>query len=141
MRNSTVVALAGDPFVGTWKMNAAKSKFSYPPPKSFTETFTAQDNGVKLVQDVVEADGKTIHRTLDVKYDGKDYPVKAPDVDTVSTQKPNANTTDYAFKKDGKVVFKGQAVVSKDGKTYTDVGEGKGEKGQAFTYTFIMEKQ
>ena len=83
------LAWAADPFVGTWKMNPAKSKFSFAAPKSYTETFTAQDNGVKVVQDMVEADGKTIHRTFALKYDGKEYPVTAPDQDAISVKKPD----------------------------------------------------
>jgi hypothetical protein len=40
-------------------MNVAKSKFNPgPPPKSDTVTMTAQDNGIKFIEDRVEADGK-----------------------------------------------------------------------------------
>ena len=69
------VAMAADPHVGTWKLNVAKSKFNPgPPPKSDTITFTTQDNGIKLVEDIVEADGKAYHIGFAAKYDGKDYP-------------------------------------------------------------------
>ncbi len=135
------IAWAADPFVGTWKMNAAKSKFSYAAPKSFTVTFTAQENGVKVVQDMVEADGKTIHRSFALKYDGKEYPVTAPDQDAISVKKPDANTAEYVGKKNGKEVWSGRAVVSKDGKSIMDIGGGKDEKGQAFTYSYFLEKQ
>jgi len=133
---------AADPFVGTWKMNPAKSKFSsFVAPKSFTVTFAAQENGVNMVQDILEADGKVIHRSVAFKYDGKDHPVTAPDIDTVSATNPNANTIHYAFKKGGKESYKGRAAVSKDGKTFADNGGGKDSKRQEFTYSFFMEKQ
>jgi len=135
------LAWAADPFVGTWKMNPAKSKFSDPAPKSYTVTCTAQDNGIKVVEDMVNADGSAIQRSWAAKYDGKNYPVTAPDLDTISLKKPNPNTANYVGKKNGKEVWSGRAVVSKDGKTQTNTGSGKDEKGQAFTYSFFLEKQ
>jgi hypothetical protein len=134
-----VIALAADPFVGSWKMNPAKSKSDL---KSFTMTTEAQGNSFKSVQDLVDPEGKVTHRSWTIKYDGKDYPITGdPTVDTISVTKPNANTLKYAFKKNGKEVDRGEAVISKDGKTVTDVGSGKDAKGQDFNYTNIMEKQ
>ena len=135
------LAWAADPAIGTWKMNPAKSKFSYPTPKSYTITFSAQDNGVKAVEDEVDAEGKATHRSWTAKYDGKDYPVTAPDVDAISVKKPAANTVEYVCKKNGKEVWSGRAVISKDGKTRINTGGGKDEKGQAFTYSLFLEKQ
>jgi hypothetical protein len=138
----TVIAVAQNPNVGTWKMNLAKTKSSRPLWKSYTMTAEAQENGIKVVQDWVDADGKPMHVTYAAKYDGKDYPVTGrPDADTMSFTRPHANTTDYVFKKSGKEAWRGQAVVSKDGKTRTDTGGGKDANGQASTYTIIMEKQ
>jgi hypothetical protein len=133
---------AADPFVGTWKMNAAKSKFTNTTFKSFTMTTEAQGKGIKWVQDMVVADGKAVHRSGAGEYDGTDYPVVGdPTVDTFSVIKTNPNTVKYIFKKNGKKVDSGQAVVSKDGKTVTDVGGGKDANGQAFTYSLFTEKQ
>lgn len=133
---------AADPFIGTWKMNPAKSKFTNTTFKSFTMTTEAQGNGIKWVQDMVVADGKAVHRSWAGKYDGKDYPVVGdPTVDTSSIIKTNPNTVKYTFKKNGKEVDSGQAVVSKDGKTITDVGGEKDANGQAFSYSLFTEKQ
>jgi hypothetical protein len=133
---------AADPFIGTWKMNSAKSKFSYPAPKSSTGTFTAQGNAQKITIDSVEADGKASHRSWISSLDGKDHPVEGnPFADMTSDKRVNPNTIEYVFKKNGKEVYRGRAVVSNDGMTMTDTGGGKDEKGQPFTYTIIMEKQ
>jgi hypothetical protein len=137
-----VIALAADPFVGTWKMNLAKSKFSLRPLKSFTSIIETQNSGIQIVQDLVDADGKVTHRSWTAKADGKDYPVTGdPDADSYSFTKPNANTNDYVFKKSGKEAHRGQTVVSKNGKTSIITGGGKEANGQAFTYTIVMEKQ
>jgi hypothetical protein len=111
------------------------------PIKSYIIKLEAKDDGVKFVTDMVDADGKAIHRSWTAKYDGKEYPVTAPDADMASFTAPNANTTEYVFKKNGKEVWRGQAVVSKDGKTSIDTGGGKDANGQAFTYSFYTEKQ
>jgi hypothetical protein len=137
-----VIAVSADnPFVGIWKMNPAKSTFSGPATKSFTAKMEAQENGIKCVQDVVGADGKAFQRIWAAKYDGKDYPVTAPDQDAVTLKKPNANTTIWLVKKGGKEVASGKSVVSKDGKTWILTGGGRDEKGKAFTYSIFMEKQ
>jgi hypothetical protein len=134
--------LAADPFVGTWKMNAAISKFSYPAPKSITTICTVQGNAQKMVIESVGVDGKTTRRTWTSTYDGKDHPVVGdPNADMTSETKVNPNTVEYIFKKNGKEVYRGRAVVSKDGKTITDTGSGKDASGQEFTYTVVMEKQ
>ena len=133
---------AADPFVGTWTMNLAKSKFNGQPLKSLTMTIEAQGNGIKCVQDMVSADGKATHRSWTEKYDGKDYAIAGdPDTDTNSVTKSNPNTIKYVFRKNGKEVDSGLAVVSKDGKTMTDTGGGKDAKGQAFNYTIFWDKQ
>jgi hypothetical protein len=137
---ATAAVAADNPFVGTWKMNPAKSNgTNY---KSYTIKVESRDNGFSAVQDIVNTEGKVIHSTVMAKYDGKDYPLKgAPDADMMSFTKPNPNTAAYIVKKDGKEVQSGQAFISQDGKIWTDKGGGKDAKGQAFTYTIVMEKQ
>jgi hypothetical protein len=132
---------ADDPFIGTWKLNPTKSKTSYPMEKSVSYKFEISDSGIKGIDDVVKADGQAIHRTYAARYDGKEYPVTAPDIDVIVMTKADANTMDYAGKKNGREVWRGRSVVSKDGKTMTDNGSGKDEKGQAFTYSYVLEKQ
>lgn len=136
------IALAADPFIGAWKMNPAKSKFSYPAPKSVTSTCTAQGNAQKITIDSIEADGKATRRSWIGTLDGKDHPVEGNlFADMSSEKRVDPNTIDYVFKKSGKEVYRGQVTVSFDGKTTTDTGGGKDEKGQPFTYTVVMEKQ
>src|SRR5215813_6856989 len=72
-----------DPFVGTWKLNLAKSKFSPGPPlKSVMLTHEAAGQGLKITVKITDAEGKPIDIQCTANYDGKDYPVSgAPDVD------------------------------------------------------------
>jgi hypothetical protein len=135
-------AMAADPHVGTWRLNVAKSKFNPGPlHKSDTITFVAQDNGVKILDDLVKADGKAYHLEFAVKYDGKDFPVTGdPDIDAMAFRKIDANTFEVVFKKAGKEVSRNQEVFSRDGKTLTFTEKGKNAKGQ-FHNISIYEKQ
>lgn len=140
----STAALAGDPHVGTWKLNLAKSKYdpASSAPKSATMTFTGQDNGVKCVSEGVEADGKAYHAEFAPKYDGKNYPYTgSSEVDTIAYTKIDANTLDWVTKKAGKIVGSGRSVVSRDGKTRTVTAKEKDAKGQDTTRTSVYEKQ
>jgi|WetSurSiteA1Bulk_404760.scaffolds.fasta_scaffold25507_1 hypothetical protein len=133
---------AADPFIGTWKLNAAKSKANYPLPKSITNTCTAQGNAQKIAIDSVESDGTITHRSWTSTFDGKDHPIVGdPNSDMSSEIRVNPNTIEYVHKKNGKEGARGRVVLSKDGKTFTDTGEGKDQKGQTFTWSIVMEKQ
>jgi len=137
---------AADPFVGTWKVDLAKSKTSYPlevPLQgSFTTKVEGQDNGITVVEDLAWANGNAVQRRWTAQYDGKDYTVEGdPRMDAISLKKANPNTIDYVVKKSGKQFASGKWVVSKDGKTSTNTGSTKVDKGPIYTYDIFLEKQ
>src|SRR5262245_36012520 len=101
-----------DPFIGTWKLNLAKSKYSpVPPPKSQTITYEAVGQGVKYTAKGTDAEGKPINLQITFNYDGKDYPITgSPDFDTVALKRIDANTVEITRKKAGKVVSTGTRV-------------------------------
>jgi hypothetical protein len=139
-------AIAGDPFVGTWKTNIAKSKFIPGPPpaagKGETVTITAQDNGIILVADGWYADGKPFHVTFAAKFDGKDYPYTGTsNADTVALKRINANSFDSVSKKGGKELGRNRTVISKDGKTMTRTIKGKNAEGQETINIRVYDKQ
>ena len=64
---------AESPFSGTWKLNLAKS--TPPVPKSDIAVVDADENGLKLNQDIVTDKGESLKISYEAKFDGKDYPV------------------------------------------------------------------
>lgn len=125
---------AESPFSGTWKLNLAKSKMTPPLPKSDVAVVDADENGVKLTEDLIDDKGQALKISWEAKFDGKDYPVTGdPSSDSVSYQRVNANTLKSQTKKNGKVASDGTIVVSKDGKVttvhYTDHSQAKPVKG------------
>jgi hypothetical protein len=132
---------AESPFSGTWKLNLAKSKLTPPIPKSDIAVVDADENGLKLNQDVITDKGESLKISYEAKFDGKDYPVTGdPSSDSVSYQRVNANTLKGTLKKGGKVTTDATVVVSKDGKittvNYTDYSQATPAKG-----TSVYDKQ
>jgi hypothetical protein len=135
-----------NPFVGTWKLNLAKSKFDPgPAPKSLTRTIVAQGNGAKYTLDGVAADGKPFSYSFTVKYDGKDYPVTGTGMpggaDTIAIKLVGTNKAEATEKKGGKEVGKAEAEVSEDGKVSTVKIKGKTLDGKEFQAESVYDKQ
>ncbi len=121
---STAAWAAGkEPYVGTWKLNLAKSKYDPGPlPKSAMDVnATTADGAMRSVQDWVAADGTKGHAEWSAKFDGKDYPVTGgvPGT-TISLTRPDPKdprTVDWVWKVPGQPTTTGRTVYAKDGKT------------------------
>jgi hypothetical protein len=137
------VAMAADPFVGTWKLNVEKSTFSPGPvPKSDILKIGAQDSALKLLGNGVDAEGKSGHYELSLIFDEKDYPsVGFPGVDTTSSKRINTNNIVTIDKRAGKEVGSWRFTASKDGKTLTCATKGKDAKGQNISLAMVYDKQ
>jgi len=110
---SVAVCFAADSFMGTWKLNEAKSKIGAGSPKNTTVVYEAAGDDVKVTVDGTDGDGKPVHSEWTGKYDGKDYPVTGdPSTDTRSYKKVNDHTLMFTNKKGEKVTISGRAVVS-----------------------------
>jgi hypothetical protein len=128
---------------GTWKLNAAKSKFSPgPPPKSMSVTYSAVGaDGMKIVVDVTPATGPAQHWEMTAHYDGKEYPVKGnPNAETVSMKTVDKLTTESTFKKGGKVTATNTRTLTADGKTLTVTSKGVTEEGKPRNDVQVFEK-
>ena len=135
------VAMAADPFVGTWKQISAKV-IPGPAPKSVTIKIVQKGDSFKWTMDFVPEDGNVLHMEWSGKFDGKDYPVTGdPDSDSYAFKKIDSNTIEEVFKKAGKAVGNIKSVISKSGKTLTQTGKYKDAKGQESTVTAVFDKQ
>ena len=132
----------GDPLLGTWQMDASKSKFSPgPPPKSITINFEQAAQGIKASSDVVQADGKSTHTEFTASYDGKDVPLTgSPIADSVSVQKVG-DTRVRKDKKNGKVIMTYTGTISTDGKTFSVQQKGTNQDGVAVSNVVVFQKQ
>ena len=131
---------ADDPFLGTWKLNEAKSKIGGGP-KNDTVVYEAAGDSVKITTDGTDPSGK-VHTEWTGKFDGKDYPVSGdPNANGRAYKKVDDHTLTFDNKKDGKVTFSGRITLSADGKTRTVHISGTGSDGKKFESHAVYDKQ
>jgi bisphosphoglycerate-dependent phosphoglycerate mutase len=141
-----VAAQSGDPFLGTWKLNVAKSTWDPGPPlPTLVSTWEAVGNGeYKQSQDAVDDKGnKSNHQEVRMRFDQKDYPYVggAGTPTTRSYKRIDARTFEYLVKVNGKVVSTNRVVVAADGKTRTITQTGTDVQGRSFKNVQLWEKQ
>jgi hypothetical protein len=134
---------AENPFAGTWKLNAAKSKLA--------GSGIGPSGGLR-----VECDGTTFKASVDTT-DEKGQPVKfdyeatldgkpskvtgSAAIDELSLKRVDEHTIDATGKKGGKMVYSDKRTVSKDGKTYTISRTGTSPDGKKTHWTIVFDKQ
>lgn len=136
-------AQSTDPFVGTWTLNVAKSKYDPgPTPKSVTSTYDAAGKGYKVSVINVLPSGKLEYGyTSDL--DGKDVAVTGnnPNADTIAVRRIDARTLEAISKKGGKVTITQRNVVAADGKTRTVTTTGSDAQGQKVNNVAVFERK
>jgi hypothetical protein len=134
----SATAQSKDPFVGTWRINVAKSNYSPgPAPKSISSTYEAAGQGYKVT---VSGDNPYSYTT---NLDGKDSPVAGnnPNADTITVRRIDASTLEAVSKKGGKVTVTQRNVLSSDGKSRTVTTTGIDAKGQKIHNVAVFERQ
>ena len=133
-----------DPFVGSWRLNIAKSKYSPgPAPKSQTSTYETAGQGYKISVKSEPASGSAQEWSYTSNLDGKDTPITGnnPNADTTAVKRIDAQTLESVMKKGGKVTMTQRNVVSADGKTRTVTTTGTDGQGQKVNNVVVFEKQ
>jgi len=142
---SGVLLAEDDPFVGTWKLNLAKSTYvGQQAPKSLTRTVVAQGGGERVTYEGIAADGSPISYGYTTNLDGKDSPISGKQsfgADTVAIKRLDANTLTGFSEKSGKTLFTTKGVVSKDGKVLTQITKGMNGEGKPISVTSVWDKQ
>ena len=131
-----------NPFVGTWKLDVAASKFQPgTPPQSQMRTWDA-DGNVSVT--AVSQSGKTATYGYTIKTDGKPHPSgdTVPNgADTLTARNVSSHLIRATFTRRGKVVEHTTFTVSKDGKALVIVAKGVRPNGEAFSNEMHYEKQ
>jgi hypothetical protein len=118
---SLVVLAQADPWVGTWKLNVAKSRWSSgPPTKSQVAKIERIENGFRSTVDAVDGAGRSTHTVISARFDGKEYVLEGNDPPTMRIyRRIDDRTYEYVNKVNGKVTTTNRVTVSADGKTRT----------------------
>jgi len=132
-----------DPFIGTWKVNLAKSRYDPgPAPRSNTAKYEAVEGGYRQTADGTDANGRPTHQVITLILDGKEHRAQGnPNADVVAFTRRDARAIDSIWKKGGQVTLTASNVVSADGKVRTITQKGKDAQGRAVNTVIIYEKQ
>ena len=133
-----------DPWIGTWKLNTAKSKYDPgPAPRSSTLTMTAANGAIKQTVETIPASSFLPSRSeLTAKFDGQDAPVKGnPNADTSAYKRIDGRTYEVISKLGGKVTLTSRVVISADGKTRTVTQTGVNAQGQKVNNILVYDRQ
>jgi hypothetical protein len=137
-------AQSKDPFVGTWRLDTAKSKYSPgPAPKSQTAVYEAAGQGYRVTVKAEPASGAAQQWSYTTALDGKDVPITGnnPNADMIAVKRIDATTLETVNKKGGKVTTTQRNVVSADGKTRTVTSTGVDGQGQKVNNVTVFVKQ
>ena len=139
---AAALSLAGpEAWMGTWKLNEAKSKLSPGAVKNTKVVYSTEKGEIRIMTEGVDKDGKPIRSVWSGKFDERDYLVALdPMVDTRSYKQIDANTLEFIVKKESQVIATGRVVLSADGKTRTVTTTGTRE-GKPFENVAVYDKQ
>src|SRR3989442_14759273 len=111
-------------WLGTWKLNVAKSTSPGPfPYRRGTRTITAAEGGrITIVDNLVRIRGGVLHLEWTGKFDGLDYPVQGVEVVLTSAyRRVDDHVWELTQKIDGELAATVRFTISPDGKTLRSV--------------------
>ena len=134
--------LAQSPFVGTWKLDTAKTKYTAgDPPKDVTLVIEEQGENLQLAATGSYADGSPISVKYTIPTKGGVAQVQAGPHDAITSKTVGPNVRENSYSKDGKQVASRRIVISKDGKTMRATIKGMNAAGQTVAGTETYQKQ
>lgn len=139
---SGILLAQSNPFVGTWKLNLAKSKDPGAFPKE--ETLTVQVVGGQ--RQVAIKGTATNGSPISFKYEvpdkgGLGKVLAGGPYDAVAGKRIDANTREVSYMMRGKGVLQLRSAVSKDGNTMSLTVEGTDDQGRTFSGLAVFDKQ
>jgi hypothetical protein len=134
-------AWAESPFVGTWKLDSAKTKFTAgEPPRE--ETIVVADAGdhATVTTTGTTASGRPISIRYSVPVKGGAVQIEESPCDAMTVTRTGANIADSVCTRRGRQIGTRHTVISDDGKTMTAIVHGINAQGRVAGVE-IYEKQ
>jgi hypothetical protein len=140
---SLLAFAAADGFVGTWKINTAKSSAGT---VDVIQTITATSDGYQIGAKYPD---RTTNNNLPL--DGKDHPLGKGEftqgtmgafkADTRNGRRISDSVHEVTFKREGKTVAVSRRELSADGRAYTQKIDGTTPDGKRVNLVFVWDKQ
>jgi hypothetical protein len=136
-------AFAGENWVGSWKLNSSKSKFtSQAVVRAETLKFEAMAGGIKLTSEGTDPQGKPMHGEYTSSFDGKDVAWTGnPSADVACPKRIDDNSYENVWKLGGKRTMTSKVVVSTDNKTLTVTQTPSGAHGEAASSVAVYDRE
>jgi hypothetical protein len=136
-------AFASENWVGSWKLNAAKSPFtSEAVTRAQTLKFEATSAGIKLTAEGTDLQGKPMQSEYTSNYDGKDVAWTGnPSADVACPKRIDDNGYENVWKMGGERTMTAQVLVSNDSKTLTVTQTPTGAHGAAASSVAVYDRQ
>lgn len=132
------------PWLGAWRLNAAKSTVR-PGPVEYTRTtlrIETSTEGLNVSYDMVGTRGGRTHIEWTGALDGRDYPVQGVDYVLTNAYRPiDERSYEISVKADGQVVATTRVVVSPDSRVLTAVTTERDTEGRPRTTTAVYDRQ
>jgi len=149
MSSMALFAFAGalfaeSPFVGTWSLDSAKTKYSAgTPPTNVKVVIEEQGDKLQITATRTNTDGPPVIMKYSVPAmkDGAGQMETDGPFDAVNSKHTSDNVGDLTFLKNGKEVFSRRTVLAKDGKSMRSTVKGIDARGSTVKGTEVYEKQ
>jgi hypothetical protein len=139
---SGILLAQSNPFVGTWKLNLAKSKDPGAFPKEETLTVQVVGGQRQVTIKGTAMNGSPISFKYEVPDNGGLGKVLAGGpYDAVAGKRIDANTREVSYMMRGKGVLQLRSAVSKDSNTMSLTVEGTDDQGRTFSGLAVFDKQ
>lgn len=134
--------LASDPFVGTWTLNSAKTKYTTgAPPKNVTLVIEEQGANLQVTATGMNDNGSAISVKYTVPIKGGMGTVQEGDFDSIRSKWISAHVRENTYMKGGKEIRTRRSVASEDGKTIETTLKGTGADGKPVAGVDFFDKQ
>jgi hypothetical protein len=133
---------AADPFAGTWKLNAAQSKYTASAlPKDQTIVIEEQGDNLQTTITGTFADGSPISLKYTSPAKGGLGQIQEGPYDAVMVKRINPNTREITYSKGGKMMRVSHGSVSPDGKTLRVRVKGTDLQGKPVAGVMVLDRQ
>jgi hypothetical protein len=134
---------AADPFVGTWKMNPAKTTYKVgTTPKEQTVTISEAGSDLNVKVAGTAADGSKISVNYTIPASGGTGKILEPSsYDGISGKRIGPNEREVSYMKGGKAVYTTHSKVSADGNTLSVSSKGVNPLGKTVDGNVAYDKQ
>jgi hypothetical protein len=131
-----------DPFTGTWRFDAQRSRLDTPLPQTWVQQIVVTRDEIVVHENIVRSNGAKSAVRVWARFDGSDYPISGlPMADSIAYTRVNSHSISGTGKKDGVVSLTETVTVAPDGARLTLIYSIQTGASQVARGIAVFEKQ